>query len=236
MQDEDLCFAGFTWGFSAPDWLQLTTRDETIRARSWEYLHRTIDLCGDLSICKDEFNSNMVLASAKQRSAVDGMTKREATDILTHGLAHAAPLAESRGVRLIINALPPDQTDVVTSLEEAVTIVRQVGSPALQSMFDIRSAPAEQQTYSELIRRYAPYIHHVYVSERNGRQPGTEDYDFPAFFRALSGAKYHGWISLPFSSSMNNDLEQIGSARQVIEQSLRTLQNKMPELAFSQTV
>ena len=236
MQDEGLCFAGLTWGLSAPDWLQLTTRDESVRTRSWEYLHRTIDLCGDLSICEDEFNSNFVLTSPKQRSAVGGMSKREATDVFTHGLAYAAPLAESRGVRLIINALPADQTDVVTSMDGAVAIVRQVGSPGLQTSFDTRTAPAEQGTPAELIRRYAPYIHHAYVSEADGRQPGTGDYDFAALFAALFAAKYHGWISLPYSSSMNNDLEQAGSARQMIEQSLQPLQRKMPELAFTQTV
>ncbi len=236
MQDQDLCFTGFVWGLSAPDWLQLTARDERIRTRSWEYLYRTIDLCGDLSVCQDEFNANMVLASPRQRAAVEGMTKREATDLFTHGLAYAAPLAESRGVRLIIDALSPEQTDVVTSLEEAVAIVRQVGSPALQAMFDTRSASAEEQTHAELIRRYAPYIHHVYVSEADGRQPGKGDYDFAALFRALSAAKYGGWISLPFSSSMSKDLEQAGSPRQMIEQSLQTLQHRMPELAFTQTV
>ncbi len=236
MLGESLCFAGLNWGLSAPDWIQLTTRDESLRTRSWEYLHSTINLCADLSVCKDEFNSVMVLGSPKQRSAAEGMTKREATDVFTHGLAHAAPLAESRGVRLIINSLPPDQTDVVTSLDEAVAIVRQVGSPALQTMFDTRTAPAEQETHAELVRRYAPYLHHVYVSEADGREPGTGDYDFAALFAALSATKYHGWISLPFSEPMAKDLEQPGSARQMIERALQTLQKEMPELALTQTV
>lgn len=226
MQDAGLCFVGLHWLLMSPPGLHLTTRDEGVRKRSWEFLHRLIDLCADLSVCKDEFNAVMVLGSPKHRSAIDGMTPREATDILTHELAHAAPHAESRGVRLLIEALSPDQTNVITSLEEAVRIVKQVGSPALQTMFDSHNAVREHQPHPELIRRFAPYIHHVHVNEMDGREPGTGHYDFRALFNALHQAHYSGWISLEVFDFSRD-------ASQVAEQSLNFLKKESPEAALT---
>ncbi len=229
MENEGLCFVGLHWLMMSPAGLHLTTRDETLRKRSWDYLHRLIDLCADLSVCQSEYNAVMVLGSPKQRSAVDGMTCREATDIMTHELAHAAPHAESRGVRLLIEALSPDQTNVITSLDEAVKIIKQVGSPALQTMFDTHNAVKEQDPHPELIRRYAPYIQHVHVNEMDGREPGTGDYDFQALLNALIASKYNGWVSLEVFDFSRDP-------RQIAEQSLNYLKKVMPLEALTSTV
>src|SRR5258708_4927360 len=74
MADNGLCFAGLHWLTATPPGLHMTTRDESTRAKTWEYMHRLIDLCADLAICPGEHNGVMVLGSPKQRSTVDGMT------------------------------------------------------------------------------------------------------------------------------------------------------------------
>ena len=40
----------------------------------------------------------------------------------------------------LIEPLPPDETDQVNTLEEAVALVRAVGSPAVATMLDTKSA------------------------------------------------------------------------------------------------
>src|SRR4051794_35189886 len=72
MQDEGLCFVGLHWLLATPPGLHMTTADEAVRARTWEYVHRLIDLCADLAVCKAEYNAVIVIGSPKQRSAVDG--------------------------------------------------------------------------------------------------------------------------------------------------------------------
>lgn len=229
MQNEGLCFVGLHWLLASPKGMHLTTRDEGVRKRSWEFLHRLIDLCADLSVCQDEYNSVMVLGSPQQRSAIDGMTPREATDILTHELAHAAPHAESRGVRLLLEALSPDQTNVVNCLGDAVKIVKQIGSPALQTMFDTHNAVKERDPHPELIRRYAPHIQHIHVNEMDGREPGTGSYDFPQLLGALTSLEYDGWVSLEVFD-FNRD------SRQIAEQSLAYLKKEMPHAALTSSV
>lgn len=229
MRNEGLCFVGLHWLLATPPGLHMTTNNEAVRARTWEYVHKLIDLCADLAICKAEYNAVIVIGSPKQRSAADGMTPREATSIFTHELAHTAPHAESRGIKLLVEPLSPDQTNVVTSLQEAVSIVKQIGSPAVQTMFDVHNAREEREPHSELIRRYCGYIQHVHVNEMDGREPGTGDYDFESLLQALAAAKYSGWISLEV-------FDWKRGAQQIAGDALNYLKRAAPEAALTQTV
>jgi sugar phosphate isomerase/epimerase len=226
---EGLCFAGLHWLLVKPEGLHLTTPDARTRQKSWEYLDRLIDLAGDLSVCEQEYGAVMVLGSPKQRSTVEGMSAREAADVLIHELGHLAPHAESRGIRIVLEALSPEQTDVVTSVGEAVEIVKQIGSPAIQTMFDTHNAVLEREPHPDLIRRYSQHIHHVHVNEMDGREPGAGDYDFGSILEALAQVKYSGWVS-PEVFDFSRDPYQVAS------QALQHLKSVEPEAVLHQTV
>jgi D-psicose/D-tagatose/L-ribulose 3-epimerase len=196
MVNAGLEFVGLHWLLAAPPGLHATARDKSIRQRTWDYVGHFIDLCADLAQSDDGKNGVVVFGSPKQRSSRDGMTSQEATNAYIEGLASVAQHAEQRGVTLLVEPLSPDQTDVVTSLAEAVSIVDQIASPAIQTMFDVHNAIKEQDDHCHLIRKYLPYIKHVHVNELDGREPGMGDYDFDALMRTLSDVGYTGWISL----------------------------------------
>jgi D-psicose/D-tagatose/L-ribulose 3-epimerase len=193
---EGLEFVGFHWLLAAPEGLHATTRDEAARKRTWDYVHSLIDLCADLANSRSSGRPVLVFGSPKQRSTTGGMSAREAIDVLTHGLAHAAARAESRGVTILIEALSPDQTDVVTCLSDTVAIVKQIRSAAIQTMFDTHNAKSETEAHGDLVRKYAPYIRHVHVNELDGREPGMGDYDFASLLGALEEVNYSGWVSV----------------------------------------
>ncbi|MBV9760698.1 MAG: sugar phosphate isomerase/epimerase [Acidobacteriaceae bacterium] len=195
MRKHDLEFVGFHWLLAAPEGLHATTRDESIRKRTWDYVHALIDLCGDLAE-DGAAKAVMVFGSPKQRSTVDETAPREAADILTHGLAHAAPRAESRSVTILLEALSPGQTDVVNCMSDAVAIVKQIRSTAIQTMFDTHNAKDEKEAHTDLLRKYAPYIRHVHLNELDGREPGAGDYDFDAVLATLEELNYSGWVSV----------------------------------------
>ncbi len=206
--DADLQFVGLHWLLVSPEGLHCTTRDEAVRRRTWDHVHHLIDLCADLSGCSSEHSGVLVFGSPKQRSTVDGMTPREATDVFTHELAHTAPHAESRGVTILVEALPANQSDVVNCLGDAVAIVKQIGSPAIQTMFDTHNAVDEKDSHASLVRRYFQYIRHVHVNELDGREPGMGDYDFAALLSALSELNYSGWVSLE-AFDLSRDAEEV---------------------------
>lgn len=188
---EGLAFVGLHWLMVSPKGLHVTTPDETLRAKSWQHIRNLIDLCADLGP-----DGVMVFGSPKQRGSVDGLTVAEATKNYVDGLAGVATQAEARGVRLLIEALPVEQTDVVLTLDEAVEHVKSIGSPAIATMFDTHNAVDEVEPHAELIKKHFEWIRHVHVNEIDGRYPGTGDYDFVSVFRTLNELKYGGWISM----------------------------------------
>jgi D-psicose/D-tagatose/L-ribulose 3-epimerase len=191
MQSEGLTFAGLHWLMVSPKGLHVTTPDAALRRRSWDHIRALIDLCADLGP-----HGVMVFGSPQQRSTTGGITRAEATRNFVGGLAEVAPQAADRGVTVLVEALPANQSDVVQSLAEAVAIVREIGSPAVQTMFDVHNAVDETEPHEVLVDRYFDLIRHVHVNEMDGRHCGTGGYDFLPLFEILRRRRYTGWISL----------------------------------------
>lgn len=191
IREEGLEFAGLHWLMVAPKGLHVTTPDETLRAESWQHIRELIDLCADLGS-----NGVMVFGSPAQRRTTGGLTREEATRHYIDGLASVASHAVDRGVRILVEALPPDQCDVVLSLEEAVGIVKEINSPGVRTMFDTHNAVAEERPHAELVDEYFEYIEHVHVNEMDGGHPGTADYDFKPVLATLARRNFPGYVSL----------------------------------------
>jgi len=191
LKSEGLSFAGLHWLMVSPKGLHVTTPDRALRERSWQHIRDLIDLCADLGP-----DGVMVFGSPVQRSTIDGSTVAEATARYIDGLSSVAAQAEQRGVTILVEALPVGQANVVNSLAEAASIVRQIGSPAIQTMFDTHNAVDETEPHAVLIEKYFDVIRHVHVNEMDGRHPGMGDYDFKPVLQALERLGYKGWISL----------------------------------------
>lgn len=212
---EGLAFVGLHWLMASPPGLHVTTPDTAVRQRSWEHVRGLIDLCADLGP-----NGVLVFGSPNQRCTTGGATREEATARMADGLAAVAPHAESRGVTVLLEALPVGQCDVVQSLGEAATIVERIGSPAVQTMFDVHNAVDEAAPHPVLIERHFPRIRHVHVNEFDGRHCGAGNYDFRPLFETLARLEYRGWISLEaFDFSFGAD--------RLAEESLRHLQTQI---------
>ncbi|HSW48722.1 MAG TPA: sugar phosphate isomerase/epimerase family protein, partial [Bryobacteraceae bacterium] len=140
--------------------------------------------------------SVMVFGSPRQRSSIGGLSPEEATRHLVDGLAAVAGHAVERGVTILVEALSPDQTDVVTTLDEAASIVREIDSPGVKTIFDSHNAVAEKEPHAVLVDRYFDLIRHVHVNEMDGKHPGCGDYDFLPVLEALHRRGYAGWISV----------------------------------------
>ncbi len=192
MAEEGLTCVGLHSLLTAPPGqLHITTPDDRVRRRSWDYFRKLIDLCADL-----RGDKLMILGSGKQRGSVAGSSVEDALQRLADGLAHAAPHAESRGVTILLETLAPHLCDVMTTMDETIEIVRQIDSPAVKTMFDTHNAVAEELPHDRLIKKYGLYIKHVHVNEMDGRRPGTGSYDFAALMKTLKDIYYQGRLSL----------------------------------------
>ena len=191
IEGEGLQFVGLHWLMVAPKGLHVTTPDDALRERSWRHISNLVDLCADLGP-----NGVMVFGSPLQRGTTGGSSRADATERYVEGLAAVAPHAEQRGVRILVEPLPSNQTDVVLSLSEAASIVERIGSPAIRTMFDTHNAVEESDAHDVLVERYFDLICHVHVNETDGGHCGTGDYNFIPVLSTLKKLDYKGWISL----------------------------------------
>jgi D-psicose/D-tagatose/L-ribulose 3-epimerase len=218
IRDQGLIFAGLHWLMVSPKGLHVTTPDRALRERSWRHISELIDLCADLGE-----NGVMVFGSPKQRCTVDGLTPAEAVKNYTAGLVSVASHAEARGVTILVEALPMCQCDVITTLAQAVEVVRQVNSPAVRTMFDTHNAVDEMEPHAVLVDRYFDLIRHVHINEMDGRHPGTGNYDFKPVFDVLKRRGYLHWVSLEVFDFA------LGPER-IAEESLRFVEKEIEKL------
>jgi len=218
MAAEGLAFVGLHWLMVSPKGLHVTTPDAALRARSWEHIRELIDLCADLGP-----NGVMVFGSPKQRSPTGGLTRQEATRNFIDGLAGVAPHACSRSVRVLVEALPANQADVILTLEEAAGIVREIGNPAVQTMFDVHNAVDEAEPHAVLVDRYFDVIRHVHVNELDGKHCGAGNYDFKPVLATLRRRNYAGWVSL-------EAFDFTPGAERLANESLRHLESEIANL------
>lgn len=191
MASEGLEFVGLHWLMVSPKGLHVTTPDQVLRERSWQHIRHLIDLCADLGD-----NRIMVFGSPFQRSSTGGASPAEATRRFIEGLANVADVAASRNVTILVEALPKAQSDIVNTVAEAVAIVDQIGSPAIQTMFDTHNAADETEPHAVILERYLDKIRHVHVNEMDGSYCGSKDYDFRPILEVVKRRQFAGWVSL----------------------------------------
>lgn len=219
MRSEGLEFVGLHWLLVSPKGLHVTTPDRALREKSWAFVHGLADLCADLGP-----GGVMVFGSPKQRASTGGLSSAEATKHLTEGLAGLAPHALERGVTVLVEALPYQDSDVVTSLDQAARIVREIGSEAVRTMFDCHNAVNETEPHATVVDRHFDLIRHVHVNEMDGRHPGTGNYDYKPLLEVLARRGYRGRVSLEvFDFSAGADT--------IAAASLRYLESEIAKIA-----
>jgi D-psicose/D-tagatose/L-ribulose 3-epimerase len=189
LEDAGLACAGLHWLLAAPAGLHVTTDDGALRARSWDALARVAALCAALG------GRVMVFGSPKQRSAPRGGEAAARTRFV-EGLRALAPALEREGVKLLVEALSPDQTNLVTTFDQAAGIVADVGSPHVRGMFDFHNAREERRTAAGIIEAGFELIEHVHLNTAEGSYPTEVTPAHAAAFEVLRHRGFAGWVSL----------------------------------------
>jgi sugar phosphate isomerase/epimerase len=218
IESEGLKFVGLHWLMVSPKGLHVTTPDAALREKSWAHVRNLVDLCADLGP-----DGVMVFGSPQQRSTTGGLTPAQATRNFVDGFIGVAPRAAERGVKILLEALPTGQCNVVTTLDEAAALVKQINHPNVRTMFDTHNAVNEVEPHAMLVERHFDLIRHVHVNEMDGKHCGKGNYDFKPVLRVLKRLNYQGWVSLEaFDFSYG--------AETIAQESLRYLESEIARL------
>lgn len=142
---------------------------------------------------------NLIVLTGDELS---GVPREQQAEAVVAGLRQAAPVAESAGVNLVLEAL---NTRVdhpgyyLSSTLEALDIVQRVGSPRVKLLYDVYHSVVMDESPAEILGAIAGHIGHVHVADTPGRhEPGTGVIDWVDFFAALREIGYEGRIGLEY--------------------------------------
>jgi sugar phosphate isomerase/epimerase len=193
MDEAGIECAGLHWLLAPPpEGLHFTHPQESRRREAIAYLDELIDFCGDLE------GDVLVFGSPNQRGTVDGLSVEQAVANFADGLSQVADHAEERGVKILVEPLGSEQTDVVNTMAEAVALVEEIDHPAISGMFDFHNTTDETDPFEVLVEQHFDYINHVHVQEMDGTYLGTGNAvtEFVPAFQKLKDLGFDQWVSL----------------------------------------
>jgi len=194
--NEGLVITGLHWLLVKPTGLSITSCDKVISLNTKNFAAHLCEIC---HACGGTY---LVHGSPQQRSIADGQTHADALERATDFFASVAVHAARMNVTYCIEPLSADQTPIINTLSQAVSILKKINSPFLKTMLDTSSAGlAESQSIASLIDQYMPTgdIAHVQLNDPNRKGPGQGDMQFAPILQALKKNQYTGFVAMePF--------------------------------------
>ncbi|MEY4532195.1 MAG: hypothetical protein RLZZ156_2918 [Deinococcota bacterium] len=161
-----------------------------------------------------QLNANVLIIHGGELGEGGKVTHRIPTDPATHwitaykSLCKIAQLAAGSNIVYCLEVLNTKVDHAgysINLIENAVNLVKEVGSPQVKILFDIYHTSLEQGNVADLLRAYHPYIGHIHVADVPGRhEPGTGEINYSFLAKVLREVGYAGVVGLeayPIESS-----------------------------------
>lgn len=185
--DQGIGIAGLHWLLAAPANLSITSEDPAVFRATCDAGRRLIDLCAGLG------GAYLVHGSPQQRQLAPGREAQGRSRAIAYFSA-MADAAQATGVAYILEPLSRVDTTLAASVEEAVAMVAEIGSPALKTMVDCYAVSANGEDVSAVLDKWlaSGSVAHVHFNDDNKGGPGQGGIDFAAILRILERHAYAG--------------------------------------------
>ncbi len=138
----------------------------------------------------------IVFGSGGSRKLPKGFPYEKGTDQFTALLKKMGPIAAKYGICVVIEPLNSKECNFINTVKEGTDIARAVNHPNIAVLADIYHMARDDEG-AESIRYAGKLLKHCHLAEREGRKmPGTNNYDFRPYFKALKDINYQGRLSL----------------------------------------
>ena len=110
---------------------------------------------------------------------------------------HAAgEYAAQADIVLTLEALNRFECYLCNTMDQLLTLIEKAAHPNVKAMFDTHHANIEEKKIGAAIKKIAPVLRHVHISENDRGTPGDGHIPWDDTFSALASVKYNGWLTI----------------------------------------
>lgn len=169
----------------------LISPDETIRRTGVTYLKHIVD-------CAAAAGAKILMGPLY--AGFKTFTGKSATadewNWSVTGMREVAEHAQMRDVTLAIEYLNRFETYLLTCVDDLIRYIDAVDHPNCRAAFDTFHANMEEKNIADAIRRVAPYLVHVQISENDRSTPGQGHIDLGSVLATLADVGYQGPMAI----------------------------------------
>jgi D-psicose/D-tagatose/L-ribulose 3-epimerase len=104
--------------------------------------------------------------------------------------------AAKANVVLTVEALNRFECYLCNTMDQLTDLVKRAAHPNVRAMFDTHHANIEEKKLSEAVKKIAPLLAHVHISENDRGTPGDGHIPWDETFSSLAAIKYTGWLTI----------------------------------------
>ncbi|MEI7728043.1 MAG: sugar phosphate isomerase/epimerase [Verrucomicrobiota bacterium] len=179
---------------------------------SLEYMMKCIDVMGVLDCPR--FIGPVYSAVGRIGGAEPAEYKQQ-WKLVVKNLKTICKYAEKKGKVICMEPLNRFETDFINTVDQALQMVKDVGSPALKLHLDTFHMNIEEKCQGEAIRKAGKHLGHIHACGSDRGTPGNDHICWDCIAKALKAVKYDGDVVI---ESFTKDVKIIAKAAAIWRQ------------------
>lgn len=186
----------------------ISSDQASYRAIGLQYIKDCVDIAHELE--SPIFGGPLYAAVGKTR-LVSAEQKQQERNWCLENLFEATKYAKEKGVTLALEPLNRFETDMINTLDQAVTLIDEINDVNLKILLDTFHANIEEKNIAAAIKMLGDRLVHVQGNENDRGTPGTGQVDWIALRDALRSINYQGAIVLETFGAPSKELARAAS-------------------------
>jgi D-psicose/D-tagatose/L-ribulose 3-epimerase len=150
-----------------------------------------------------------VYSAVGRADAVPADEYKQQWKTVVRNLKQLCKYAEARGRQICMEPLNRFETDFINTVDQALQMVKDVGSPALKLHLDTFHMNIEEKDQAKAIRKAGKLLGHFHACGSDRGTPGNDHIDWKPIAAALKAVRYKGDVVI---ESFTTDVKVIARA------------------------
>lgn len=156
-----------------------------------------------------------VYSAVGRADAVPADEYKQQWKTVVRNLKQLCKYAEARGKQICMEPLNRFETDFINTADQALQMVKDVGSPALKLHLDTFHMNIEEKDQAKAIRKAGKLLGHFHACGSDRGTPGNDHIDWKPIAAALKAIRYKGDVVI---ESFTTDVKVIARAAAIWRQ------------------